>query len=94
MANHFTKKKVINLLSVMFEFSREGYTREDSAGWKGKTLVVASEDDAGFKDVEWLTDNLANAESYTFPKGQGHLPQLAHKDTFEMLIRDFLEQLP
>ncbi len=93
MANHFTKKKLINILSVMFEFAREGYTRADFAGWQGKALVVASEDDTGFKDLEWLTDNLPNAESHTFPKGLGHLPQLVHKDKFESLIRGFLGQL-
>ena len=31
---HFTKRKVINLLSVLFEFGRDGYTREDLADWK------------------------------------------------------------
>jgi pimeloyl-ACP methyl ester carboxylesterase len=93
MANHFTKKKLINLLSVFFEFAREGYIRADFAGWQGRILVVVSEDDAGFKDLDWFTDNLPNAESHTFPKGLGHLPQLAHKDKFERLIRDFLGQL-
>ena len=93
MANHFSKKKVINLLSVIFEFAREGYTKSDLADWQGRALVVASEDDAGFDDLVWLTDNLPNAKPHTFPKGLGHLPQLIHKDKFESLIRDFLGQL-
>ena len=94
MAEHFTKKKLINVLSVMFEFGREGYTRADFADWPGKALVVASEDDQGFKDLAWLIGNLPNAGSHTFPKGLGHLPQLAHKDKFESLIRGCLAQLP
>lgn len=93
MTNHFTKKKVINLLSVLFEFGREGYTRADLEGWKGRALIIASEDDAGFKDVEWLVESLPNAESHIFPKGLGHLPQLAHREKFEHLIRRFLERL-
>jgi len=93
MANHFTKRKLINLLSVFCEFAREGYTRADFADWQGRALVVASEDDVGFKDLEWLIDNLPNAECHTFPKGMGHLPQLVHKDKFESLIRGFLGQL-
>ncbi len=93
MANHFTKKKLINLLSVLFEFAGEGYARADFVGWQGRVLVVASEDDAGFKDLEWLTDNLPNAESHTLPGGLGHLPQLAHRDKLEILIRGFLGPL-
>ena len=94
MTNHFTKKKLVNILSVMSEFGREGYTRADFAGWPGKALIVASEDDASFKDLEWFTENLPNAGSHTFPKGLGHLPQLVYRDKLESLIRGFLGQLP
>ena len=58
MTNHFTKKKLVNILSAMSEFGREGCTRADFADWQGKALVVASEDDRSFKDLEWFTDNL------------------------------------
>ncbi len=94
MANHFTKKKLTNLIHVMSEFTREGYTRADFPDLQGKALIVVSEDDAGFRDLQWLTDNLPNAESEILPKGLGHLPQLVHGDKIERLIRDFLARLP
>lgn len=93
LALHFTKRKVVNLLSVLFEFGREGYTRADLADWEGRALVIVSEDDHGFGDLEWLTENLPNCESEVFPSGLGHLPQLAHRDKFELLIRKFLAEL-
>lgn len=93
MTNHFTKKKVINLLSVLFEFGREGYTSADLEVWNGRSLIITSEDDPGFKDLEWLTENLPNAESHAFPGGLGHLPQLVHQEKFESLTRGFLERL-
>jgi pimeloyl-ACP methyl ester carboxylesterase len=90
MSNHFTKKKVINLLTLIRQFKREGYRQHDFPGWQGRTLVVASEDDAGFKDAQWLTENLPNAEFHALPKGLGHLPQLVHRDRIEALTRTLL----
>lgn len=94
MANHFSKKKAINLVRTISEFTREGYTRADLGGWSGRALIVASEDDAGFKDVEWLTENLPAAETEILPRGLGHLPQLVHRERFERLIREFVARLP
>jgi hypothetical protein len=85
---------LVNILSAISEFSREGYTRADLAGWQGKALVVATEDDTSFQDLEWFTENLPSAGSHTFPKGLGHPPQLVHGDKIESLIRGFLGQLP
>lgn len=93
LALHFTKRKVVNLLSVLFEFGREGYTREDLADWPGRALVIVSEDDRGFDDLQWLRENLPNSTSEVFPTGLGHLPQLAHREKFENLIRGFLAEL-
>lgn len=90
---HFSKRKLINLLSVLFEFGREGYTREDLADWNGRALVIVSEDDQGYADLDWLTENLPNVATEVFPSGLGHLPQLAHRDKFEALIRGFLAEL-
>ncbi len=93
MANHFTKKKLMNIMNVLSQFKREGYVKEDFSAWPGKVLVVSSEDDPGFKDFEWMTRNLPRTESHLFPKGLGHLPQLVHRDEFERRIKDFLSEL-
>jgi pimeloyl-ACP methyl ester carboxylesterase len=94
MTHHFSKKKVINLVRTMSEFTREGYTRADLGDWPGRALIVVSEDDAGFKDVAWLTENLPGAEAEILPPGLGHLPQLVHRERFDRLIRDFVASLP
>jgi pimeloyl-ACP methyl ester carboxylesterase len=93
LALHFTKRKVIHLLSVLFEFGREGYTLADLDQWQGRALVIVSEDDQGFGDLEWLTENLPRCASEVIPAGLGHLPQLAHRKRFETLIREFLSEL-
>lgn len=93
LALHFSKRKVINLLSVLFEFGRDGYTRADLDDWQGRALVIVSEDDQGFGDLEWLTENLPRCASEVFPSGLGHLPQLAHRQKFETLTRSFLSEL-
>ena len=90
MANHFTKKKMMNIMAMMTELGRTGYTKEEFEGWQGRVLVVASEDDAGFKDLEWLTANLPNAESHVLLKGLGHLPQLVHREKLQALTRGLL----
>lgn len=93
MTHHFTKKKVVHLLSVLTEFGREGYERSDCSDWRGRNLVVSSEDDKGFQDLEWFLENLPGASSHVLPAGMGHLPQLVHRDRIEQVIRGFLSQL-
>ena len=94
MANHFTKKKLMNVMNLLAQFQQEGYAKDDFAGWPGKVLVMSSEDDPGFKDFDWLIQNLPGTVPYVFPKGLGHLPQLVHRDKFESRIKDFLAELP
>lgn len=93
MARHFTKRKLLNILSVLYQFGREGHSRADYERWRGRALIVSSEDDDGFEDVAWFLDNLPNAESHILPKGLGHLPQLVYRDRIEAEIRSFLARM-
>ncbi len=94
MANHFTKKKLMNVMNVLSQFQQqEGYAKDDFSGWPGRVLVMSSEDDPGFKDFEWLTGNLPRTVSHVFPKGLGHLSHLLHGDTLESRVKEFLAGL-
>ncbi len=53
-------------------------------------MVITEEDDPYFKDTDDLKKNLSNTETYTFPKGVGHLAPLIHPDKFFGFLDDFL----
>jgi pimeloyl-ACP methyl ester carboxylesterase len=90
-STHFNKKVMLSALKLAFEFNeKDTYKLEDFKEWKGKVLVITAEDDPYFKDTDDLKKNLPNTETYTFPKGVGHMAPLIHPDKFFGLIDDFL----
>jgi pimeloyl-ACP methyl ester carboxylesterase len=88
----FNKKAMLSALKLAFEFNeKDTYKLEDFKEWKGKVLVISAEDDPYFKDTDDLVKNLPNTETYTFPKGVGHMAPLVHPDKFFGLIDKFLQ---
>jgi pimeloyl-ACP methyl ester carboxylesterase len=88
------KKLLVSQMKLVFEFNeRDTYTSNNFKPWQGRVLVITSEDDVGYEDVNILLKNLPNTELYTFPKGTGHMTPLIHQEKFRKIIRDFLEKL-
>jgi pimeloyl-ACP methyl ester carboxylesterase len=94
ISTKMNKKLLVSQMKLVFEFNeRDTYTSNNFKQWKGRVLVITSEDDPGYKDVDILMKNLPNTELYTFPKGTGHMAPLIHQEEFRKIIKDFLEKL-
>jgi len=94
ISKKMNKKLLVSQMRLAYEFNEQDtYTLDDFKQWQGRVLVISSEDDAGYKDVDILMKNLPNTELYTFPKGTGHMAPLIHQEEFRKIIRDFLDKL-
>lgn len=94
ISTKFAKKSLVSQLEMFFAFNVEdNYKKEDFTDWKGKVLIITCEDDPGYKQVGYLTENLPNNELYTFPKGAGHIPALVHMEKFFVILKEFLDKL-
>ena len=94
ISTKMNKKLLVSQMKLVFEFNeKDTYTLEDYKQWEGRVLVITSEDDAGYKDVDILMKNLPNTQLYTFPRGTGHMAPLIYPKEFRKIMRDFLEKL-
>lgn len=94
ISTKMNKKLLTSQMKLVFEFNeKDVYISNDLKQWQGRVLVITSEDDVGYEDVDILMKNLPNTELYTFPKGTGHMAPLIHQEEFRKIIWDFLEKL-
>jgi len=94
ISKRFNKELLLSQMKLFFEFNeKENYKLEDFKQWKGKVLIITSEDDPGFKDVDYLMRNLPNTELFTFPKGLKHMASIIQPDKYWGIIYKFLESL-
>lgn len=91
--NKFSKKIIINIIKLAFEFNESGYTRESFSEWPGRVLIITCEDDPYFQDVDSLASIFPNTEVFTFPKGLKHIAPMVHLEKFHSLIRNFLKKI-
>jgi hypothetical protein len=91
---YFTKKNTVNTLKIAYAFNeKDGYSEGEFAGWQGKALIMTSEDDPGYPDVEVLLKYLPNAELYKFPMGFKHVAPQVYREEFLAEIQRFIDQL-
>ncbi|OGD27046.1 MAG: hypothetical protein A2Y56_02345 [Candidatus Aminicenantes bacterium RBG_13_63_10] len=91
---YWTKKNILNILTLAFAFNeKDAYAGDSFPGWKGKVLVVTSPDDPYHPDAELLMKNLPGAELVEFPSGFGHLAPQIHRDEFYGRIQRFIDGL-
>jgi pimeloyl-ACP methyl ester carboxylesterase len=91
---YWNKKKFLNVLKLVFAFNeKDAYARDSFAGWPGKVLLVTSEDDHYYADVEFLMKNLPQPEIFKFPIGFGHMAPQVHRDEFYRMIQEFVDRL-
>jgi len=94
MDSNLTKKSLVETVRMLFEFHDKDIYREgDFEHWPGKALLITSEDDPYFKDVEIFTRYLPNAQVHTLPKGWKHLAPMVHLGEFHETIRNFMDEL-
>jgi pimeloyl-ACP methyl ester carboxylesterase len=94
MDSYFTKKNTVNTLKVAYAFNeKDGYKEGEFEAWKGRTLIITSEDDPGYPDVEILLTYLPNTEVFKFPTGFKHVAPQVYRDEFHAEIQRFIDQL-
>ncbi len=91
---YFTKKNTDNTLKIAYAFNeKDGYSEGEFAGWQGKALIMTSEDDPGYPDIEIFLKFLPNTELYKFPMGFKHVAPQVYREEFLAEIQRFIDQL-
>ena len=94
MDSYFTKKNTVNTLKIAYAFNeKDGYSEGEFEGWEGKPLIISSEDDPGYPDIEILMKYLPNAEMFKFPIGFKHVAPQVYRDEFHDEIQRFIDRL-
>lgn len=94
MESRLTRRNLVGTVKLLFEFhEKDGYHEGDFARWKGRTLIITSEDDAYYKDVEIFKRFLPNAEVFHLPKGWKHLAPLVHLEEMQGKVKTFVDGL-
>jgi pimeloyl-ACP methyl ester carboxylesterase len=90
----FSKETFFKELKYIFEFNHEKIlSHKDLPNWKGKVLIITSEDDPGYEDSKKLADLLPNADMFVFEPGYGHLAPAIKSEEFYSKIHGFLKAL-
>ena len=83
----FSKRKLAIDMKNALEFNAEGFVAlERLSGWRGRILIVISEDDAGFEDSKLLSEKLPNTSLLVFEKGYGHLAPMVKSQEMHLAI--------
>jgi pimeloyl-ACP methyl ester carboxylesterase len=91
---YMTRRVMINILRLAYAFNERDTCRPgDLAGWPGRPLIITSEDDTGFADVEILKTGLPNAEVFVLPTGFRHVAPMIYRDNLYTELHRFLESL-
>jgi len=94
MDSYFTKKNTVNTLKIAYAFNeKDGYSEGEFEGWKGKALIITSEDDPYYPDVGIFMKYLPNTELFKFPIGFKHVAPQVYRDEFHDEIQRFIDQL-
>jgi len=93
MDSYFKKQNALNTLKAAYAFNeKDGYSEGEFEGWKGKALIITSEDDPGYPDVAILLEYLPNTELFKFPIGYKHVAPQVFRDKFHAEIQRFIDQ--
>jgi pimeloyl-ACP methyl ester carboxylesterase len=91
---YMTRRIMVNVLKMAYAFNeRDGDLPDQLAGWPGRPLIITSEDDTGYADVEILKTGLPNAEVFVLPTGFRHVAPMIYRDQLYAEIHRFLESL-
>ncbi len=92
MSEKFNKNTLLSFIKLAFEFNEhDGYTKDEFKDWKGKILIMTSEDDNGYKDTPYLMENLPHTSLHKFPPGYKHQAPTVFFDEFIKQMKDFIK---
>ena len=92
MDQYFSRRVMLSAVELAFAFNGQGaYQPDEFKGWRGKTLIITSEDDPYHTDAGVLASSLPSAEIFTLPTGFKHIAPLVKKEEFEARIQKFID---
>jgi len=94
MDSYFRKTNTMNTLKIAYAFNeKDVYSEGEFEEWKGKALILTSEDDPYYPDADIFMKNFPNAEVFKLPTGFKHVAPQVYKDEFHREIQRFIDQL-
>jgi pimeloyl-ACP methyl ester carboxylesterase len=91
---YITEQNVTNFLKLAFAFNeKDAYTAGEFKDWDGRVLLITSEDDPYYPDVELLEKGLPHSEVFKLPTGFKHLAPQILRDEFHTKIQSFIDGL-
>jgi pimeloyl-ACP methyl ester carboxylesterase len=94
LKERFSKRTLsIDFYNAM-QFNAEGFIDPGMlSAWRGRILIITSQDDAGYEDSQALSEKLPNAQLLVFEKGYGHLAPLVKSHEMYLAIDRLLAEL-
>jgi pimeloyl-ACP methyl ester carboxylesterase len=90
----FSKRTLAIDMHNALAFNAEGFLELALLSeWRGRILVITSEDDAGFADSKLLSERLPNASLLVLEKGYGHLAPAVKSQEVNLAIGSLLAEL-
>jgi pimeloyl-ACP methyl ester carboxylesterase len=90
----FSKRKLTLELNNALRFNDEGIIEPEALrDWKGRILIITSEDDAGYSGSKSLSQRLPNSELCVLEEGYGHLAPAVKSQEVRKAIDDFISSL-
>ncbi len=94
MEHYINRQNLTNMLKLAFSFNeKDTYTPGEFQRWQGRILLVTSEDEPYYKDVELLQAGLPNTEVFMLPTGFKHVAPQIYRDEFHARIQSFIDAL-
>jgi pimeloyl-ACP methyl ester carboxylesterase len=90
----FTRERIGKLLNLAWRFNEAGaYGAAEFRDWKGRVLLVTSEDDSCHADAEVLRSSLPGTQVFTLPTGYGHMAPQICLEEYRTGVQRFIDGL-
>lgn len=90
----FSKRTLAIDMQNALQFNAEGFVDLGLLStWRGRILIVTSQDDSGYEDSKALSEKLPNAHLLVFEKGYGHLAPLVRSQEVHLAIDRLMAEL-
>lgn len=94
LKERFSKRTLSIDIHNAMQFNTEGFVDHGMlSAWRGRILIITSQDDAGYEDSHVLSEKLPNAQLLVFEKGYGHLAPLVKAHEMYLAIDRLLAEL-
>jgi len=94
LKGRFSKRALAIDMQKALQFNAEGFVDLGLfSAWRGRILIITSQDDAGYEDSKALSEKLPNAHLLVFKKGYGHLAPLVKSHEVHLAIDRLMAEL-